>query len=223
MPRKPLIRSKTHPYHVTARCNNREVFPSSLSEIWKIHCYELNEISEKFQCAIHAFVLMPNHFHLLISTPNEDLGIVMQNFILSITKKINRNSRRTGRVFGSRYHWSLIDNEHYYDCALKYIYRNPVKAGLSQKVQDYSYSSMKNLLENHFIFRLSPAMGHENNIPENQTEKFLDWMNHPFPNEDETLIKRALQKSLFTPPKIGPNHKVAKLDSFTSMNLAGRT
>src|ERR1700752_2973729 len=106
MSRKPLIKSKIHPYHVTGRCNNRETFYCNLDEVWELLCLELSEIIEKFQVNIHAFVLMPNHFHLLISTPTDDLSETMKTFMCAVTKKINLKTGRSGRVFGSRYHWS---------------------------------------------------------------------------------------------------------------------
>src|SRR4051794_18500799 len=124
MPRKTLIRSNTLPYHVTARTNNRELFHLPLNLVWDIMNSHIFEAIILFRIKIHAFVLMPNHFHLLITTPEEDLGRVMQIIMKSGTKTINTESRRTGRVFGSRYHWTIIESEVYFAHALKYVYRN---------------------------------------------------------------------------------------------------
>ena len=202
MSKKKLIRVNDLPYHVTARCNNKEPFQSSLSETWNIFLNEINEITERYGCKIHAFVLMPNHFHLLITTPREDLGIIMQSFILRITKRINSNTGRSGRVFGNRYHWSLIDNDQYYDCALKYIYRNPVKLNLSQTVQTYRFSTLLLVLEEHFTkFKIQPPIGHDHNIPGRDHDKFIKWLNQPFLNEQVAAIKGGFRKKFFSPTR----------------------
>jgi putative transposase len=130
MPRKNLIRSNVYPYHVTARGNNKASFPCEPYQTWEIFNEKILEVQKKFGVKIHAFVMMSNHFHLLITTPHEDLGKVMETFMRSITRTMNAKSGRTGRVFGGPYHWSLINSNVYYDCALKYVYRNPVKAKL---------------------------------------------------------------------------------------------
>ena len=204
MPRKPLIRTTDFPYHVTARCNNKEHFHPTIQETWLIISNELKEIVERYECRLHAFVLMPNHFHLLISTPKDDLGIVMQSFLLKITKKINSKTGRTGRVFGSKYHWSLIDNEQYYDCVLKYIYRNPVKARLSESVEQYPYSTLAHVLEMaKYVFPIDPVIGHQGNIPNNNSLHFLHWLNVPFALEQSNAIKKGFQKTRFQPTRIG--------------------
>ena len=214
MPRKLLIRSNVHPYHVTSRCNNRETFHYDLDKVWEIFSFEIKELIESHQSKIHAFVLMPNHFHLLISTPGEDLGKAMQTFIASVTRKINLKSGRTGRVFGARYHWSLIGSPNYYDNVLKYVYRNPVKGGLITTVQNYRYSSLGAILENTASW-IQPPLGYEMNIPNNRKTEFLNWLNQPFGTEQEIAIKKGFLKPEFHPPK---NRSDRKIPDFTGFN-----
>ncbi len=198
------MRSKDHPYHVTARCNNKEHFPIPIYDVWSVISAELSEAVKRFGCGIHAFVLMPNHFHLLISTPKSDLGVVMQYFMLAITKRINAISGRSGRIFGSRYHASLIDHDHYYDCALKYVYRNPVKARLSESVQSYPFSTIVFICKKRFSeIPMIPPQGHLELIPDGNKDDFLEWLNLPFPNEQESMIKKGFKKTRFNPPKSG--------------------
>ncbi len=195
--------TKEFPYHVTARCNNKEAFSSPLPEVWRIISDEIATITERFGCKIHAFVLMPNHFHLLLTTPNENLGVIMQTFMILITKRLNSNSRRSGRIFGSRYHWSLIDNEEYFDCALKYIYRNPVKASLSKSVEDYEFSTFNQVLEERNTpFVITPPIGHMSNIPKQNAVEFIRWLNRPFSNEIQRAIQIGFRKTRFNPGKL---------------------
>lgn len=204
MPRKNLIHSKTHPYHVTARSNNREQFYCSLQDSWKIFSNNLAEISEIHQIKVHAFVLMPNHFHLLISTPVDDLGTAMQRFISSVTKTMNLKSGRTGRVFGARYNWSLINTDGYFDYALKYVYRNPVKANLVSRVEDYPFSSIGKVLEmSDLAFPIFPPIGNNSLLPNQQKKEFITWMNQPFKKEQEESLRKGLRKTQFSPPRTG--------------------
>lgn len=200
MPREDLIVSHEFPYHVTGRANNREQFPGRQADLWKIFSSELIDISQKFNSRIHAFVLMPNHFHLMISTPKEDLGVTMQRFMAQITRKINRSTNRSGRIFGAKYYRSLINTEAYYDCALKYVYRNPVKAGLCFRVEDYPFSSFSGLFNPRDIsFRLEPPQGHVELIPYGKPLEFLAWMNQPLTSEQDIEIRKAFRGPIFNP------------------------
>jgi putative transposase len=204
MPRKTLIRTSAYPYHVTARCNNREAFYCPPEEAWRVFSWHLNEASEKFEAKIHAFVLMQNHFHLLISTPRDDLGVVMQYFILFLTKTLNAKAGRSGRVFGDRYHWSLITTLDYYDYALKYVYRNPVKAGLSTRVEDYPFSTLGGVLGSRRIFfPLHPLAENQSLIPHDKPTEFLAWLNQPFQKEHDDAIRKGFRKKNFAMPKTG--------------------
>jgi REP element-mobilizing transposase RayT len=217
MPRKNLIRSKIHPYHVTVRCNNREIFHCDLDFVWKIFNQEFVKILENYHPRIHAFVLMPNHFHLLISTPDQDLGVIMQNLISPITKILNFKASRSGRVFGARYHWSLIDSENYYDCALKYIYRNPIKAGLCKTALEYPFSTYRSHFGHEKLpFSIEPAFEFKSIIPNEQKDDFNNWINQPFSSEHEKAIKFAFGKSTFSPPRNLNSKKRIKLEEFTT-------
>jgi putative transposase len=200
MSRKLLIRSKEHPYHITGRVNNKEPYPCTLEEAWQIHLKQLNEIELKYSAKIHAFVLMGNHFHLVISTPREDLGIVMKNFMQSVTRIINSRTGRTGRIFGSRYNWSLVDSMDYFDCAIKYVYRNPVKANIVHSVLDYQFSTVIEV----FGYRkgqvsITPPIGETLLIPNNNPKEFLEWLNTPFKTEEYNEIHQAFKKQRFKP------------------------
>lgn len=199
MARKTLIRSNEHPYHVTGRANNREHFPIALNRVWEICIQELLETEIRFGIRVHAFVLMPNHFHLLVSTPNEDIGQSMQYFMQSVTKITNHRAGRSGRVFGSKYHWSLIHCVDYFDCAIKYVYRNPVKAGICDRVEEYEFSTLGSVLGRYRSeLQLHPPIGEQFLTPQNQPLEYVNWLNIPFRSEDEILIQKGLKRTTFT-------------------------
>ena len=204
MPRKNLIRSKVHPYHITARVNNREEFACGKDVAWIVLCNELNDICSHFNVKIHAFVMMPNHFHLLLTTPNYDLGKVMHRLMWFVTKSMNTKSGRTGRVFSGRYHWSLIDSLNYFDIAQKYIYRNPVKAKIEINVENYNFSTLYYLVRGiKNPIELAPAFGNDSLVPISDQNEFLKWLNQPFRSEEYISIRKGFRKTTFSPVSVG--------------------
>jgi putative transposase len=73
MPRKPIQRSNENYYYITARSNNREFFFLPTPNVWEIMSKRLAELQREFQIKIAAFVLINNHFHLLVLTPTEEI------------------------------------------------------------------------------------------------------------------------------------------------------
>ena len=139
MARKNLIRTNQYPYHVYARTNRKEWFRNLMDDIWKIYCDLLYIVSCIYQCEVHAFVLMNNHFHLIVSTPLENLDEAMLYLMRESSREINRLSETSARIYSGRYKWSLINERKYYFTIMKYVYRNPVQVELSKRCEDYKY------------------------------------------------------------------------------------
>jgi putative transposase len=199
MPRKLLEKTDVFPYHVTGRTNNREVFGLSMDTGWDIfgsECLTMNLISG---IEIHAFVLMPNHFHMLITVPELDLGTVMRDFMSNVTRVHNRTAKRSGHLFGGPYHWSLIHSARYFGHAYKYVYRNPIKAGLCTRVEDYPYSTLFGQLGSAFLpFPIYfTRLGMEARLPSSEPFENLEWLNRPFSDEADRLIQKGLRKKVF--------------------------
>lgn len=214
MPRKPLIQHSQFPFHVCARVNNREPFPLDLQQVWEILCHYCYEATWIFGAQIHAFVVMPNHFHLLLTSSELSIGEVMREFMRSATKTMNQVSGRSGRIFGSKYFGSMIDSQIYFAHALKYVYRNPVKANLSPRgVEHYSFSTLQGLLGKkksdfplYYPFQQTLFFM----IP-NEIESLLYWLNQPFGNENEAMIRKSFRHPVFSPPKTGQKGRAKKL------------
>jgi putative transposase len=181
MPRPLLIRSESHPYHVTSRSNNKEFFPIPIFKVWEIMLEELKNANKQHALAVHAFVLMGNHFHLLCHTPKGNLDEIMMNFLRATAQQMNSN-------WEGRYKWSLIESQTHYYQVYRYIFQNPVRVGLCRKVEDYPYSTLKDTpLVLHSFIPMSFA----------GKEGELIWLNEKFDVEDETMIKSGLRKSQF--------------------------
>ncbi|MBN2581341.1 MAG: transposase [Pirellulales bacterium] len=90
---------------------------------------------------LHAFVLMNNHDHLFVETPEPNLAAGMQYYNGSYTSYFNRRHRRVGHLFQGRYRGHLIDEEGYFLEVSRYLHLNPVRARLVRRPEDWPWSS----------------------------------------------------------------------------------
>ena len=199
MPRPPLLRSPELPYHVCGRTNHREWFEAPLHEAWRIFCDELYATSILSEARVHAFVLMTNHYHLMISTPGPDLGDVMREFLKRLVARLNYATATRGHLFGGPYYRSLIRTEDQYATVLKYVYRNPVKARACELVEEYRYSTLRQVMGlNRPDLRIDPPL--RDLHPFQGTDDMLEqlaWLNEPFRNEQDQALSRALRRQEF--------------------------
>ena len=147
MPRTNLIRTNLHPYHIYIRCNNREWFDVPIGTVWDILLESLTLAYEKYPVHLQAFVLMANHYHGLVWTPNSDLDKFMYVLNSEISKRLRKRTGRINRIFGDRYKWSLIKDEKYHQNVLRYIYQNPLKVDVVKKCEDYTYSTLHYIIQ----------------------------------------------------------------------------
>jgi putative transposase len=209
MPRKTLLLTDEFPYHVTNRSNNREFFNIPLNELWDILLDVLMILKNEYGCQILQFVLMSNHYHLVIHTPYKNLSACMLYFHREVAKRANSRSQRINHFFGGRYKWCLIFEENHFFNTIKYVFRNPVEAGMCLKVEDYSFSS---LVFRHPIFHLSDFF-HD---PTKKVAVDLDWLNVSFHDDQRKAIQLALRKRYFKLPKNRDREQVV-LDAFKTI------
>lgn len=129
-------------YHVTARGNERKDIFSSETDFKKFLEY-LREAKRKFNINFHCYVLMSNHYHLIIETPESNLSRVMHYINGSYTTYINVKRKRSGHLFQGRYKSILVDKDNYLLELSRYIHLNPVRAELVEKPEEYRYSSYR--------------------------------------------------------------------------------
>lgn len=196
MPRKKIYRTTDFPYHVSARCTNKEWFALPLPKVWEIFSIYLYFITLAYGVRIHAFVLMSNHFHMLISTPNGNIDEAMNYLQREVSRRLGEETDRINQIFGGPYHWTLIKNNIYYHHAYKYVYRNPVKAGICKRVEDYRYSTLRGLLGKDRM--MIPAFDNLGLIQ--NPYKQLAWLNEDYSEENYQLIKKALRHREFCFP-----------------------
>ena len=143
MPRKPRMYVAGVPCHVIQRGNNREAcFYSEQDHQFYLECLE--DACRRYRVAIHAYVLMTNHVHLLM-TPEEAEGIsrVMHSVGRRYVQYINFEYQRSGTLWEGRHKASLIDAEAYLFTCMRYIELNPVRANMVRHPADYRWSSYR--------------------------------------------------------------------------------
>ena len=127
-------------YHVTARGNERRKIFFSKRDYDKFREY-LAEGRDKYGFKLHAYVLMTNHYHLLIETPEKNLSKLMHHINSSYTTYINVKRKRSGHLFQGRYKAIVIDKDSYLLELSRYLHLNPVRVNMAEKPEDYIYSS----------------------------------------------------------------------------------
>jgi putative transposase len=141
MPRQPRFVIVGHPQHVIIRGNNRDIIFNHPND-YLFFLAKLGEAIEKYQCQLHAYVLMTNHVHLLISPETEcAISKVIQAVGRSYVQYFNKKNHRTGTLWEGRYKASLIDSEMYALICYRYIELNPVRANMVMSPEDYGWSS----------------------------------------------------------------------------------
>ena len=141
MGRKPRFSIAGVPQHVIQRGNNRE--PCFYGEEdYSAYLEFMDLAAQKARCHVHAYVLMTNHVHLLV-TPLQEYGIsaFMQSLGKRYVQYINRTYRRTGTLWEGRYKAGLIDSRAYLLTCMRYIELNPVRAGMVEAPGEYRWSS----------------------------------------------------------------------------------
>ncbi|MGZ5278840.1 MAG: transposase [Pseudobdellovibrionaceae bacterium] len=177
-------------------------FPVPIDKSWKILCDDLSLAHYKNGLKIHAFVLMPNHFHLLATVTDVPLGKVLCQFLSSASRTMNFESGKINQRWGGRVFKCEVASYHYYMNAYKYIYQNPLRAKLCSRVEEWPYSTLNGLLgqtplsiplEPDHLLSPEGCLSFETN--------HLDWLNQQIQPQALKDMKKALQKRSFKLPK----------------------
>jgi putative transposase len=201
MARPKMIVSNEFPYHITGRSNNKEWFYLPKSVCWEIFLEILGKTIEKYQLQLLAFVLLDNHYHMLVCTPGANIGECMQYFAREVSKRMGLESGRINRIFGARYQRTLIQNEFYFMNAVKYVFRNPVEAGLCAKVEEYPFSTLQWEISGRAPLPLHRAPSYMFDLLPRTLERRLEWFNEPFSSKQREIIRLGLRKQVFSWPK----------------------
>ena len=160
MPRKPRFNLPGIPQHVIQRGNNRE--PCFFAEQdYARYLDDLIQSAARYHCRVHAYVLMTNHVHVLVTPMEPDaISNMMQSLGRRYVYYINKTYHRTGTLWEGRYKASLIDSDAYLLTCMRYIELNPVRANMVNHPGEFRWSSYarnaqgkpNNLIEAHPLY-----------------------------------------------------------------------
>lgn len=175
-------------YHVMQRGNNKEkIFRDEADK--QFFMAELMNSKKKYDFDIFGYVLMDNHYHLLVRTGEIPLSKIMQRLNSLYSRYYNRVYERVDHLFGLRYKSIIVEDEKYLFALLRYLHWNPIQAGLVKRVADYKWSSdyyyrnkQGGLVNINFIFDI---ISKDRNIAVNQYLRII---------EDEASIKSDLKR-----------------------------
>jgi len=213
MPRKPRFQLADVPQHVIQRGNNRE--PCFYAEAdYRRYLDDCQEAAIRHHCCIHAYVLMTNHVHLLV-TPMVDYGItgMMQVLGRRYVYYMNKTYQRTGTLWEGRYKSSLVDSDRYLLTCMRYIELNPVCARMVDHPGDYKWSSFQSNAQAQRDKLIQPHVLYQNlgNTSEVRQDAYRELFRHHVDNDTLHDIRDALNHELV----LGSSYLKDKIESLT--------
>ena len=193
MSRQPRIDVGEEVYHVINRSNGRFTI---FEESWMYQDFEylLNEMREKFDMRILAYVLMPNHWHMLLYPRKDgDLSESMRWLGTAHTRRYHAQTETigAGHLYQGRYKSFIIESDQHLLTVLKYIERNPARARLARRAENWRWSSaykrVSGTTKERKLLAESPV-----DLPRN----YRQWVNDPEPSEVLKEIRESIRKGI---------------------------
>src|ERR1700690_3964598 len=142
MPRPKRIHYEGAVYHVTSRGNERrKIFMDDAER--RLFLRILGEMVEHHRVVCHAWVLMDNHYHLLLETPEANLSSAMKHLNAIYTQKFNKKHHRSGHLFQGRFKAIVVEKDTYLKELCRYVVLNPVRARMVKHPRDWKWSSYR--------------------------------------------------------------------------------
>lgn len=185
MARLPRLVIPHQAHHIIQRGNDRQpVFRDSSDYLAFLGW--LREAAKQFKVAIHAYVLMENHVHIL-ATPSDEIGLgrMMQWVGRYYVPYFNQKYDRVGTLWQGRFKASVIDSERYFMICCRYIELNPVRAGMLSAAEEYPWSSYAH----HVGVRADPLI----------SDHPLYWALGNTPFQREAVYRERMQQALPAP------------------------
>jgi len=142
MARPYRLQSEDCFYHITSRGNDKKKIFLNDTDFGKFLEYIVTA-KGKYDFYLLAYVLMSNHYHLLIKTTKPNLSKIMHYINGSYTTYFNVKREKSGHLFQGRYKSLVIDAESYFKELTRYIHLNPIRANMVENPEDYKWSSYK--------------------------------------------------------------------------------
>lgn len=186
MPRIARVCAAGYPHHITQRGNNKdEAFFDDKDR--RFYLDALKRYRDRNKMKILAYCLMGNHVHVL-AVPEKETSLArgMGGTNLLYTQYINRKYSRSGRLWQNRFFSTVVEEEPYLWAAMRYIERNPVRAGLVRRAEDYEWSSARA----HVTGIKDDVLSDDSRFNEKELKTYRDFIREDG-RETDTAIRRA--------------------------------
>jgi putative transposase len=217
MARLARVNVAGYPYHIIQRGNNRQCIFTSDAERETMRQL-LAENARRFDVAIHAYVLMDNHFHLLV-TPNGAVGLspMMQSVGRTYVRYFNDRHQRSGTLWEGRYKSALVQTERYLMACMIYLDLNPVRAGIVSRPQDYSWSSYAHYagMRNDNLVTPHALVWELGNTPFDRESRYRELVQHGVTDAQRMTLGQAVSNGWV----VGDSRFIAGLQAQTDRRL----
>ncbi len=214
MPRIARAVMVDFPLHVVQRGNNKNDCFFSDSDYLAYLDY-LRRFAGRFGCSVHAYCLMTNHVHLLL-TPHskESCGLLMKNLSQHYVQRTNYRLKRSGTLWEGRFHSSLVLSDSYALACYRYIETNPVRARMTTTASEYRWSSYHanggGMADS--LVRPHPAYASLGSDPARSVRAYADLCAQQLPVETIDEIRRAIRSGGAIGARRRKRGRPAKLD-----------
>ncbi len=198
MARKKTVLQNALPYHVYNRALDKEFFKVPMPVVWHLFQETLNSCAKMYEVKVHAFVLMSNHFHLLVTTPKSNLSIFMQVFQSKVARSISLKLEKNSYRFEARYKWSMITNPQHYLTVFNYVNLNPVRANICAGAADYRYSTLFTLARSQTQMILISQCDLAPELARMSARELVSFINLSRSSDQEEKIRKGLRRKVFS-------------------------
>jgi putative transposase len=218
MARLPRLTVPGLPHHVMQRGNNRQAIFADTSDYERLLAL-FGDSAKEFGVALHAYVLMTNHFHLL-ATPEagDSLPKMMQAVGRKYVRYFNDRQARSGTLWEGRYRSTLIQTDRYLLACMAYLDLNPVRGGLVQQPRDYPWSSHGHYvgLRNDKLITPHPLVWELGNTPFAREAAYAELVQAGITTEQQSALTQSMLKGW----ALGEKDYVADLQKRTARRVS---
>ena len=210
MPRIARICAEGYPHHITQRGNNKEkVFFDNADK--RFYLDVLKQYKNKYSMKVLAYCLMGNHVHVL-AVPEKETSLArgMGGTNLLYTQHINRKYGRSGRLWQSRFLSTIVEKKPYLWAVMRYIERNPVRAKLVKKAEDYQWSSARA----HILGIKDDVLSEEGWLNEKEIKSY-----RAFLRKEDKEIDATIRRATSTGRPVGSEGFIKKLERISGLHL----
>jgi len=213
MPRIARLLAVNYPHHITQRGNNREtVFFNN--EDREFYLKTLRKYSDQWEFDLWAYCLMPNHVHILVVPRKEESlarGIGATNLVY--TQYINRQYNRSGRLWQNRFFSTIIEKGSYLWSVARYIERNPIRANIVKRAEDYTWSSAKA----HILRERDDTLSDKGWLEDNEVNAYCEFLRY-----EDKKIESSIRKSTSTGRPFGSEEFLKILEKILEQDIFPR-